>query len=238
MKPFWGAIQFLTVIPLRLGNPPALGSCAPWFPIVGAMLGLLAASLLLLLRRALPGVLPELATLSALILLTGALHEDGLADCADAFRAGRPPERILAILKDSRIGAFGAIALIVSLLARLEALKQIETHLFESLVAALALSRAAQVWLAWTTPPRGEGLGRAFALSLTRRGVYLTLLWAALIACALGVWIAPALTGSAGLLLLARSYFVERLGGVTGDCLGAIHQIVEIYVLVLCASIW
>lgn len=238
MKPLLGAIQFLTVIPVRMSRPPAPGATAPWFPIAGALLGVISAALLLAARRMLPGALPELVTLTALVLLTGALHEDGLADCADAFRSGRPRERILAILKDSRIGAFGAIALILSLLARLEALKQIESHLFESLTAALAISRAAQVWLAWTSPPAGEGLGRAFALSLTRRGAHLALLWAALLACALGVWAAPALTGSAGVLLLARSYFVERLGGVTGDCLGAASQLVEIYVLVLCACIW
>lgn len=237
MKPFLGALQFLTVLPVRIESG-APGTAAPWFPIVGALLGAAAAALLLAARLALPGYLPELLVVAFLVVATGALHEDGLADCADAFRSGRAPEKIHAILKDSRIGAFGAIALILSALARVEAIKQIEHHLFESFVSAFALSRAVQVYTAWTAPPYGDGLGRAFALSLSRQGVVFAMVWAAMLACAMGVFAVPAICGSAGLLLVARSYFLDRLGGVTGDCLGAISQLVELYVLILCACIW
>src|SRR5262245_60497906 len=104
MGRLFAAIQFLTVIPAPAGGPPA--PAAIFFPLVGATLGLAAGAIRL--YAPLPPAIAALLALVFLVAVTGALHEDGLADVADAFRAGRSPERILAILKDSRIGVYGA----------------------------------------------------------------------------------------------------------------------------------
>ena len=179
-----------------------------------------------------------LITVLAMVLLSGALHEDGLADCADAFGGQRPPDKILTILKDSRIGTFGALALIFSIGLRWQAIAQTGSHLFEALAAAGALSRASQVGLAWITPPAGEGSGKLFALSLTTPRALAAMVLAAAISASLGVIALPAVVGTAGITLIARDYFERRLGGVNGDCCGALSQVIEGLVLLLCASIW
>src|SRR5262245_13968406 len=100
---FLGAVQFLTVLPVPGKTAPPARS-AIFFPLVGAWLGWMGATIFLFLRAVFPLELAALAAVAFWIVVTGALHEDGLADVADAFRAGRSADRILAILKDSRIG--------------------------------------------------------------------------------------------------------------------------------------
>ncbi|MDZ4798973.1 MAG: adenosylcobinamide-GDP ribazoletransferase, partial [Bryobacteraceae bacterium] len=119
-----GAIQFLTIIPVRTqtANP---GQSALFFPLVGAALGIAGACALIASRGYLPWSLASLLVLALWSLITGGLHEDAVADVADAVRAWRTPEHIHAILKDSRIGAHGATALIFLLLIRWQALAAI-----------------------------------------------------------------------------------------------------------------
>src|SRR5262245_34349691 len=105
-----GAIQFLTVVPVR-GRTVAPGAAAFWFPVVGAAIGAVAGGLLVLLKPAIGGPLAALIAVAAGSLLSGGLHEDGLADVADAIRAGRSVDRMMAILKDPSIGAYGMVAL-------------------------------------------------------------------------------------------------------------------------------
>ena len=232
-----GALQFLTRLPIRRSTCPP-GEAAAYFPLVGAMIGVVAAGSHWLLSRAVAEPINALLTVLVMVLLSGALHEDGLADCADAFGGGRSPDKILAILKDSRIGAFGALALIFSIGLRWQAIAQTGSHGFEALAAAGALSRAAQVGLGWVARPAGEGSGRLFALTLTTPRALAAIVLAMALAAPLGVIALPAVIGSAGLTLIARDYFERHLGGVNGDCCGALSQVVEGFVLLLCASIW
>ncbi len=228
-----GALQFLTILPLRRSTC-APGEAAAWFPLIGALVGLAAAGV----QHFLPGPWNALGAVLLMVLLTGALHEDGLADCADAFGGGRDPDHIQRILKDSRIGTFGALALLFSVLLRWQAIAETRSHALEALVAAGALSRGAQVGLVWIARPAGEGSGKLFALSLSTPRALGALALAALFAAPLGVLALPAIVGSAGLTVIARDYFESRLGGVSGDCCGALSQMVECLVLILCASIW
>ncbi|MBY0503336.1 MAG: adenosylcobinamide-GDP ribazoletransferase [Bryobacteraceae bacterium] len=234
---FLGAVQFLTVLPVR-SSTCAPGEAAGYFPIVGGLLGLAAGGFHLLLTGYVAEPVNALLTVLLLIILSGALHEDGLADCADAFGGQRPPERVMAILKDSRIGAFGALALVFSVGLRWQAIAQTSSHLLESLAAAGALSRTSQVALAWISRPAGEGSGRLFALSLITPRAVVAILLAAVITIPLGVIALPALVGTAGLTLIARDFYERHLGGVNGDCCGALSQVVEGFILLLCASIW
>ena len=218
MSRFLAAVQLLTVVPVRGATAPP-GAAAAWFPVVGGLVGLAAIPFFYLH--------PLLAVLFW-IVITGGLHEDGLADCADAFWSGRSIERTLAILKDSRIGAFGAMALIFSITLRWQALEHLAVEPWRAFVASHAVSRGSMVWLAFVTPPQGSGLGREFARHLTAAGA----LAALLASLAAGLLLHPATIAVAILtVLLARRYFLSRLAGVTGDGLGAAGQMVETAIL-------
>jgi len=214
------ALQFLTIIPIPA--PAGAPGRAGWaFAFVGVLLGLAAAALW-------PLKLGPLVIVIGLAVVTGGLHEDGLADVCDAVRAYRSREKMLAILKDSRIGAHGALALIGSFVFRWQALVLLQGDAWYRLPAAYGISRAAMVLLAGSAPAVGEGLGRAFGESLPRWvfvfGLLQVLLLAGMAGWLAGIWLVSA---NVIFLLLVRRWFIARLGGVTGDCLGAACQISE-----------
>jgi len=216
---FLGALQFLTILPIPGDTAPASES-AIFFPLVGALIGA-SAGVVLLTGNA-------LLVIAWLLVVTGCIHEDGLADVADAFRAGRSRERILAILKDRRIGTYGCLALVMSVLIRWQALAQMRANPAYGMIAAVALSRSALVALAAVAPAAGDGLGREFVNGMRRNTVLAAIAQAFAIAFLTGWQCATVMVlSSAAIVLLARAYFVRRLGGVNGDCLGATCQIVE-----------
>jgi adenosylcobinamide-GDP ribazoletransferase len=226
-----GAVQFLTVLPVR-GGDVSLADSAVFFPLVGAALGASASGVYLLLARLLPMALSSMLAILFLVLATGGLHEDGLADVADAFRGGRTPEKIIAILKDSRIGTFGGLALIFSILVRWQALSALGAHSTIALVVSEALPRTAFVVLSHIARPAGSGLGSALGMGLSRSVTLLAASQGIALAFLAGPWLALTLLGGAAALIwMARSYFHRRIGGVTGDCLGATGQLVECYCL-------
>lgn len=232
MRHFLSAVQFLTIVPAPSSIPPA--RAVFFFPLVGAILGLAAGAIRIYAGHVLPAPIAALLALLFLITVTGALHEDGLADVFDAFRAGRSPERIHAILKDSRIGAYGALSIVMSLLLRWQAIEALGIRAFPAMAAAVGASRGVMVVLAYVSHPAGEGLGKAFCLELRRPSVVAAGLQSAGLPFLCGpVWGAAALCGNALSVVLARAYFHRRIGGVTGDCLGAICQTSEILMLLI-----
>jgi adenosylcobinamide-GDP ribazoletransferase len=221
-----GAIQFLTVIPIP-GKTETPGRAAVFFPLVGAALGAFCGLSFELFRRPLGNSLAALLALAAAVALSGGLHEDGLADCADALRAGRTREKMLAILKDSRIGVYGAMALILCIAVRWQALTHIEVNAIAGLASSMALSRSSLVVLGAITRPVGNGLGVIFSQGLTPP-ISVSVAVQVVIAAALCGWRGvPMLLSSAAVIAFARSYFTRRLGGVNGDCLGATCLAVE-----------
>jgi adenosylcobinamide-GDP ribazoletransferase len=223
-----GALQFLTILPVP-GDGDSPARSAVFFPLIGWALGAAGGLLFVGLQSAWPAPVAALAAVAFWSIVTGTLHEDGLADVADAFRAGRSPERIHAILKDSRIGSYGATAIALSLVARWLGVSTLSGPVVLRLAAVLALSRTVMVALAWVSRPAGTGLGAVFARSMSTP--------AALIAIAQGVAAALLCGPRLGVVLLAvntllvlaaRQYFHRRIGGVTGDCLGAACQLSEI----------
>ena len=236
MRSLAGAVQFLTVIRVPSGGAPvAPGRAAMWFPLVGAALGAAGAGVFLGLRLILPVSLAALATVAFWTAISGVLHEDGLADAADALRAGRSQEGMLAILRDPRIGTFGAVAVAISILARWQALQYIlAPNVVLACIAAQAVPRAAMVGIAWTSRPVGTGLGHALSSTLATPAALFALAQGAVAALACGVREGVLLIGGAYLIgRAARWYFYRRLGGVNGDCLGAAEQILELYALLL-----
>jgi adenosylcobinamide-GDP ribazoletransferase len=234
MRTLLGAISFLTVVRVP-GEGVAPGRAAMFFPLVGAGIGAAGAAVYLGALRVLPNSLAALATVAFWAATSGVLHEDGLADAADAFRAGRSEESMLAILKDSRIGTFGAVAIVLSVIARWQAVQLLSTSaVVEVFIAAQAVPRAAMVGLAWVSRPAGTGLGAAFASTLTTPAALIALAQGVIAAGLLGLRPAVAIALGAYLVVrAARWYFYRRIGGVNGDCLGATEQILEIFILVL-----
>ena len=235
------AIQFLTRIPVpgaRLDGV-TLAQAAPSFPLVGALLGLAAGGIDVLLRSHLSALAAAGGTVLFLVAITGGLHEDGLADTADGLGGARSPERALAIMRDSRIGSYGAIALSFSILVRcvlIAALPRQAT--FAYLIAAETLSRWSVLPLAYFLPcARGSGASAGQGARLAR-----SLSPAALMAgtvLAVAVTIAALHSASAlpwvvclATCLVSGLYFRRRIGGVTGDCFGATIQLVAAAVYV------
>jgi adenosylcobinamide-GDP ribazoletransferase len=229
------AIAFLTVIPVRARREPdRLAPAAGWFPAVGALLGLAAGAVRLgVATRLGPAVAAALAVIT-LVALTGALHQDGLADCADALGARGDRERRLAVMREPAIGAFGTLALVLWAALLMATLAALPRHqVIWALVLAGAQARWAAVLHAAALPPaRRDGLGAAFTPSRTSVAaatamvivtVTLHRLVAALVAAGTGVAVA-----------LAMSIWARRaLGGRTGDTLGATVALTEVLVCVV-----
>ncbi|MEM8729065.1 MAG: adenosylcobinamide-GDP ribazoletransferase [Pseudomonadota bacterium] len=229
----------LPVPPVRAGAFDRQDRAVWAYPVVGLVVGLLAAGAGLLALRL--GLAPGIAGLLAVtvqVVVTGAMHEDGLADTADGLWGGLTPERRLDIMRDSRIGTYGVLALILSVGIRVQALALL-LPLGGTGVAALAVaamtSRAIMPALMAALPhARKDGLARqvgrpGVAPVALGGGIALVAALVAFGPMGLGACLAALLAG-AGLGLLARA----RLGGQTGDILGASQQIAEIAVLLTC----
>ena len=235
------ALQFMTRLPIRFESldPGDLRRAAAWFPLIGALIGGLASLLYQLFIPHLERPLCALLVVLFLVLVTGGLHEDGLADCADAFGGGRTREDRLRIMKDSRIGAFGAIALIFSLGSRILLLASIPaTQVTAYLISAAALSRWTPLPLSAALPsargPEGQGgrlAGRTtgFAVGIGT-ALSMGVIWYLLRTSAWQPCVAALVV-----TLLNGAYYWRRIGGITGDCMGATIQITEVAVY-LCGA--
>ena len=229
------ALQFLTRLPVP-GPVPcragALAAAAPLFPLVGALIGALgAAAFALASGLGLPPALAALLAVTVQILATGGLHEDGLADLADGLGGGRSRAEKLAIMRDPRLGSFGALALALVTLARVLALATLAAPLAvtAALIASGACSRAALPALMVALPPaRSDGLaahaGRPHPLRAAAAvGVALLGTFVLLPPGLAGQGLGAALAVLLGLLWLVR----RQLAGYTGDVLGAAQQLAE-----------
>lgn len=236
------AVMLLTRLPAgRLAEPvPAIGASLWAFPLAGLAVGAIAAAVLLVaLALGLPAMLAAGLALAAQILVTGALHEDGLADLADGFWGGRDAARRLEIMRDSRIGSYGALALILGTGLRwqaIAALADAPTRVALALIAAAMISRLAPVMLLWLLPPaRRDGMGRS-ASGAARPSV-----GGAALLClpCLGLPGLPAALIAAALVTLGLGALARaKIGGQSGDVLGAGQQLAEIALLMgLCARI-
>jgi adenosylcobinamide-GDP ribazoletransferase len=234
---FLGAVQFLTVFPIRRSTTPP-HEAAIFFPVVAAFIGVLSALPIVLLPVPL-GLRAALALLIQ-VTLTGMLHEDGLADIADGVRAGRPREQMFEIIKDSRVGSYGATALVVALLLRWQGIfgtadpYRTGSQLISCIAAAEALSRCSILWLAHFTPAARPGMAAWLSENRSWPTFIASIVQAALFALAAGIGTAPyLLVGLALIVVFARAYFLQRLGGVVGDCFGALQQVSVIYCLLV-----
>ena len=243
MLPLWIALQFLSSLPIRLPGmpePEQLGRSLLCYPLVGLLFGVMLWGLNLALAGA-PLLLHAALLLTVWVLLSGALHLDGLADSADAWLGGfGDRERTLTIMKDPRSGPIAVVTLVLVLLLKFAALLAlIEQQQGVVLLIVPMLGRAALLGLFLTTPyVRAGGLGQALADHLPRRAGWWVLgasmLGSLLIA---GVEAVVALVVAFGMFVWLRQVMMRRLGGTTGDTAGALLELLEMAVLVALALV-
>lgn len=228
------ALGLLTVLPVQARTEAdGLRAAAAWFPLVGALVGAGAAGVRLLADRPLGAFVASVLAVVWLVGFTGALHVDGLADCADALgvRGGR--DRRLSVMRESTIGTFGTLAIVLYALLLCGSIAELASgDVLPTLVAAGALSRwSALVHTLRTRPARPDGLGAAFTVS--RAAIALATLTAAVTVIPVGPWGAVCLLGAALLATATGAWATRTLGGRTGDTLGATIALSEIAVVLL-----
>ena len=227
------AVGFLTRVPVggRGGGRP--GRALPWFPVVGALVGAAVAGVYAAGSVVLPATVAAAIATAAGIAVTGALHEDGLADTFDALGASTRAEA-LRILADPAHGTYGLLAVVMATLVRVLALGSLRPWpALGVLVAAHALGRAGAVGaLAAAPAAKDEGLGASYASAASRRPtVASAAVGIALAGVGMGPWAVPAAALVLVAATLVRAAAVRRFGGVTGDVLGAVEQVGELAVL-------
>ena len=252
LRLFFTAVQFLTrcPVPARVGHDPAwLNQCVRYFPIVGALVGALGAGVAIVASWWWSPVVAACMAVLTTVWATGAFHEDGLADTFDALGGAVPRERALVIMKDSRIGTYGAVALVLSLGLRISLvaafLASDRTAAAHALVASHAMGRTGAVWVMASLGYAGDAahakakpLATSVPMVSTVIAVMSGLAAFAALACVDGRLLrwCMALLASVLLTLALRRWFLRRLGGYTGDTLGATEQCIEIVVLAVVSA--
>jgi len=242
---FFVALQFLTRVPTPqwVGWQPGwLNDSARHFPAVGLCIGAVAAAVLWLGAHAWSALIAVLLSMAATIWLTGAFHEDGLADTCDGLGGAVSRDKALLIMKDSRLGTYGAVGLLLVLAIKAAAVHNLALRDLAATLALLPLahawSRSATVLLLWALPYGGDAdhaKAKPMAQQVDGWGLGVALMWAAVAAVAAALFLSPqvllwaALALAAVTLWMAR-WLLRRLGGYTGDALGATQQFTELAV--------
>ena len=246
LRLFLVAVQFLTRIPVPSFDsfePSWLDRSAKYFPAVGALVGCLIAAVVLAATTVLPQPLPVVLGLAAGIAITGAFHEDGLADTADGLGGGLTRERRLEIMKDSRIGTYGAVALISIFAIKAAALSALGPIVMAlALIASNASGRLATVVAIWLMPYAGDSdAAKVKPLATTPTGSEVAI--AVLLGLTPGLIVLSPVTLATGIAAgtiaaMILAYKSQKLlGGYTGDVLGAIEQVFETVFLVAAAAL-
>ncbi|MBV5339454.1 MAG: adenosylcobinamide-GDP ribazoletransferase [Deltaproteobacteria bacterium] len=236
------ALQFLTIIPLPFTvrcEKEDLGRSTALFPLAGLTIGLLLAGLNWLLAPWLARPLCDALLITALAAITGGLHLDGLADVCDGLAARGSRERFLAVMKDSQVGAIGAVGLVLALLLKWQALAVVPAELkWQALLLFPALARFGQVLtLTGARHARQDGLGAMFAKGSGGWTLFLAFLTAASASIfLLGSKGVIAVVAVCMLTFAGRLFFQRKLGGLTGDTIGCISELNEILVLVVVSA--
>jgi adenosylcobinamide-GDP ribazoletransferase len=235
MKPLLAAIQFLTVIPFPksfTGGEKELEKCMPFFPVVGLLIGIIIAAFDHVMGFIFPPLPASVMTVIAMTGISGGLHMDGLADTADGFFSARPRERVLEIMRDSRTGVMGVLGVVFVIVLKVSVLISLFPPLRPGIIVLMPLAGRCSFVVMMTALPyvrREGGLATAFGVGKS----WLNVLWTSAFLLAAG-WLAGhwmGLAASFSALLMAALFSVycfRKIGGYTGDTLGAGCEITEI----------
>ena len=242
LRLFFTALQFFTRLPIPAWvdfDAAWLNQAARYFPLVGLVVAALTATVYALAAWLLPAPVAVILSTAAGIYATGAFHEDGFADMCDGFGGGMSASRVLEIMKDSRIGAYGAIGIVCMLALKCTTLAYLPPlAAVGALLVAHPLSRLLACALIWRMDyARAEGKAKPLAQTM-RSGEFaiaaLTAMLAVGAVIASGMLGAPAIGAGALAALVATLWlarlFARRIGGYTGDCLGAVQQVSEVMI--------
>lgn len=243
IQPFLIALQFLTQLPVRIDPQPSnqiIGRSLLYYPLVGLIIGALLAGLGWLLNSS-PALITAALLVTAWVILTGGLHLDGLADCADAWIGGMgDAEKTLAIMKDPACGPAGVAAILLIILLKLTALHALITtdHWIALFVAAIIGRTLLPVLLLTTPYVRRNGLGYILSACQPKRlsiiVVAATTIFILLATKLYGLWL---IISASALFLVLRHLMIRRIGGTTGDTAGALVEVTETTVLLTAALI-
>lgn len=238
MSGFRTAVQFLTRVPVG-GGSADISAAVPWFPLVGALVGVLVGGAYAGLAELVPwGVAAALAVLLG-VGVTGVFHEDGLADVSDAFAGGWTRDDRLRILDDPRHGSYGVAALCGSILLRVLSLATLGPAAgFAACVAAHAAGRSAALVTMAAPAAKGDGLGADMTAGLRPRPVAAgVVLGVAITAVAVGWWSGPVLAACALGATVVVWLSMRKIGGVSGDVFGTVEQVGECLTLVVISGL-
>jgi adenosylcobinamide-GDP ribazoletransferase len=235
MKGFWAALRFLTILPVPgdcSGDGLALENSLVYFPVVGLLLGLFAALAAVGLQGLLPPLPVAVALAALLVLFSGGLHMDGLADTADGFFSSRPRERILEIMRDSAIGSMGTLAIVLVLCLKIAALASMPAPKVWQAVFLMPLAGRSALVLTTLFFPyarREGGLASPFFKGgkAMPAGVALLLFMVGAFLVAGGAFAGRSLLSSVVVCLLFGFFCLRKIGGITGDTLGCTCELVE-----------
>ncbi len=244
---FLSALKFLTIIPLlprRRASPEEVGHSLGYFPVVGIIIGLILAGLNWLLTLFLPSAVVNGLLLVALVVITGGLHLDGLADTCDGLAGHKTVEERWQVMRDSRVGAFGVIGVFLLLLVKYVSLNSVPQNLMmATLVLMPVVSRWAMVYAVFAYPyARPTGLGKAFKQGASWQSFTIATVITLVIAIGLARAASIAYFYLAGLVVMLgiwvivvaiATYLRQKFSGLTGDTYGAINEVAEVSVLIL-----
>lgn len=241
---FFVGIMFLTRLPVPSGLRQVegrLARSARYFPLVGVLVGALTGLVFVLAGMVMPATVAAGLTIAVGLVLTRAMHEDGLADCADGLGGGTTREHALEIMRDSPLGTYGAAALVLSIGLRWAALAGFSAE--EGLIALVMCHTISRAMIPPVLVSGHFARSRGLASSVAEGVTSLEAGFAILIAFAVAMIAGPVagLAGFAAAIIaggLMLSFLMYRIGGYTGDGLGAIQQVAEIAILLVLASIW
>lgn len=262
LKAIAAAFTFLTRIPagkLVPHNLEDLPRSAVWFPLVGAVVGMCGAAVLLLSMRWWSPSVAVVLSIVATVRITGAFHEDALADAIDGFGGGQAPDQVLAIMKDSRVGSYALIGVILFVLLKWAILADFSTEhstpprlwhgypfVAALLVSAHCVGRCSSIWLMKalqyvkpkTTSERASA-GKPFVNGVnTIRAAAATAITLLIVVAALGSIAWLAIVTAVVITVIAGRYFLRRIGGITGDTLGAANQVVELSIYLAYGAVY
>lgn len=244
---FLAALRFLTIIRVPIRRSPTaedLGGSQVFFPLVGLIIGLTLAGLSWLFRQGLPTPIASTLLVVWLVIITGAMHLDGLADTCDGIGGQKTSEARLAVMRDSRIGGFGAVGIVLSLLIKFASISSLSGQvLILALIIMPVISRWMMVYAIFAYPyARPSGMGRAFKETAGSQSFSLATVLTLVIALGVVVWIKGINALPAGLVIIsgvwiiimvAAIYLKGKFSGLTGDTYGAINELAEVSILIL-----
>lgn len=245
LRAFLTGVMFLTRLPCPAWvghDADYLARSTVYFPVIGFLVGAVGAAAFWVANLFWSPLVALVAALTATVWLTGAFHEDGLADAFDGFGGGWTKDEMLAIMKDSRLGTYGAVALVLTLAGKLGALAALTPgDVVRALLAGHLLGRWSTLPLVWRYAYVREksATGSLFAASVTPGRLALGTAFAGVVAAGVLGWQAvPVLATAAAVTGVAGWFFRRQIGGITGDCLGAANQLVELSVYLALAFRW